>query len=104
MTTRALERLRKKITIDNLWLYIVKVLIDHGPARAYDVKKLIREKFGFKPATITVYTVIYRMTSEGLLEKVYADGDTLYKPSEKGIEAFNEALKTIETILDKLKS
>ncbi len=104
MSTRALERLWRKLTTENLWLYVTRVLLDHGPMRAYDVRKHIIRRFGFKPTTITVYTVVYRMAREGLLEKIVVDGDTLYRVSEKGARAFNEALELLDRVLESLRS
>jgi len=89
---RAVERLRRKITIENLWLYVINILLEK-PTYAYDVKKRIVEKFGFQPATITVYTVMYKMTREGLLEK---DENGTYRVTEQGKRAYEEGLKILE--------
>ncbi|MDT7865340.1 MAG: PadR family transcriptional regulator [Desulfurococcales archaeon] len=95
-STKALARLKKKLTIENLWMYIVRILEKHGPLKAYEIKKKLAEEYGIKPATITVYIVVYKMRREKLLETVEVGGETLYKPSEKGVAALKEA----KTILD----
>jgi len=98
LPVRALERLVRKLTVENLWLYIINILLEK-PTYAYDVRRRIVEKFGFKPATITVYTVIYRMEREGLLEK--AENGS-YKVTSLGRQAYEEGLRTIEEVLRKL--
>lgn len=98
MQARALERLRRKLTVENLWLYIVNVLLE-GPTYPYDVRRRIRDKFGFTPSTITVYTVIYRMEREGLLEK---GKDGSYRVTGAGLEAYREALEYMRRLLSLL--
>ncbi|MCD6301414.1 MAG: PadR family transcriptional regulator [Staphylothermus sp.] len=101
---KALVRLRRKLTIENLWIYIMKILIVHKEIRAYDARKLLRTMFGINAPSITIYGVIYRMTREGLLEKVTRNNETLYRPTSKGLEAYHEGIKLLENILQKLKN
>jgi DNA-binding PadR family transcriptional regulator len=61
----ALDRLEKKLTKENLWIYILKLLKDRE-LYAYELKDKIRARFGFEPAMITVYVVLYKMEREGL--------------------------------------
>ncbi len=89
--TKALARLRRKITVENLWMYIVRILEKYGPMKAYEIKKKLVEEYGIKPATITVYIVVYKMRRENLLETVEVGGETLYRPTEKGLKALREA-------------
>ena len=102
--TKALRRLRRKLTLENLWLYIIKALMaSKAPLRAYDVKVMLRKMFNIKPATVTVYTVIYRMVNEGLLEGLRVNGETKYRVTDKGVKAFNEALEFLRNILNVLE-
>lgn len=101
---RALLRLQRKLTIENLWLYVVKVLLDEKrPMRAYDIKVKIRERFGIDPPAVTVYTVIYRMGLDGLLTRERGEDGSKYKPTERGIEAFHTAIVFLEELVAKLK-
>lgn len=101
--SKAYERLVKKLTIEILWIYVAKVIMSSGPLKAYEVKKKIAEKFNMKPQTMTTYTVIYRMTKEGLLTPTRINGDTVYSLTDKGKEEFIEAVKFLESILNTLK-
>jgi len=90
----AYERLVKKLTKENLWLYIISVLRSQ-PMYGYAIKKAISEKFNFTPSTITVYAVIYRMVREGLLEKFSSGGTSYYKVTDKGVKVFEKAREFI---------
>ena len=64
----AYKRLLSKITKENLWLYILKMLMER-PRYAYEISKKIKETFGFSTAMVTVYVVLYKMLKEGLIQK-----------------------------------
>lgn len=96
----AYERLWEKITRENLWLYVMRLLMDR-PMYAYEIREKIAEEFGFEPATITVYVVLYGMEREGLLvsTKESSAGSKVarryYRPTEKGIETFRRGLELL---------
>lgn len=101
---KALKRLKRKLTVENLWLYVINSILRRGqPVRAYTVRKMIREYHGLNVQTITVYMVVYRLAAEGLLEKITRDGETLYYVSEKGKNAYMAALDFIRETLEKLQ-
>jgi len=94
--SKALKRLKDKLTKENLWIYIVKELA-REPTYAYKVKVLLREKYNINVATVTVYTVLYRMEREGLITRIKGD-DKVYKVTEKGLEQLNKALTFLKNI------
>ncbi|MEM0284762.1 MAG: PadR family transcriptional regulator [Sulfolobales archaeon] len=100
---RAYERLVRKLTVEVLWLYVAKVLLTSKPLKAYEVKKKITETFGIKPHTMTTYTVIYRMSKEGLIRPLKLDGDVVYELTEAGKREFEEALNFIDKVLNSLR-
>ncbi|MCS7108663.1 MAG: PadR family transcriptional regulator [Sulfolobales archaeon] len=102
--SKAYERLQRKITIENLWLYIIKVLKDSSELRAYDIKKELSHRFNVKPATITVYAVIYKMVKEGLIEPVKNSEGLRYRVTEKGIKTFEQGIKYINEIIGMLST
>jgi DNA-binding PadR family transcriptional regulator len=93
----AYERLVRKLTKENLWLYVISVLRS-GPMYGYAIKKAISDKFKFNPSTITVYAVIYRMVGEGLLEKFSSGGTSYYRVTDKGIKVFEKARDFIKNM------
>jgi DNA-binding PadR family transcriptional regulator len=67
--TKAYQRLEKNFTIDLLWIWVLKLLRE-GPKYAYELRQEIQNKFGFSPATVTNYTILYLLEREGVVEKV----------------------------------
>jgi DNA-binding PadR family transcriptional regulator len=65
----AFERLVRKLTQENLWLYIL-TLLRQGPVYGYEIRRLIEERFGFKPGEVTSYVVLYRLEKAGLIHVV----------------------------------
>ncbi|MEM0453233.1 MAG: PadR family transcriptional regulator [Sulfolobales archaeon] len=102
--SKAYERLIRKITIENLWLYIIKILKDCNELRAYDIKKELSRRFNVKPATITVYAVIYKMVKEGLIESVKTSDGLRYRVTEKGMRTFEQGIKYINEIIRMLST
>ncbi|MFH0897543.1 MAG: PadR family transcriptional regulator [Candidatus Bathyarchaeota archaeon] len=100
----AYKRLVSKITKENLWLYILKMLMDR-PMYAYEMSKGLEERFGFSTATITVYVVLYKMHLEGLIkmgEKRAAQGRPTrkyYEITTEGQESFLNGKTFLEGIV-----
>ncbi len=82
-------------------MYIIKVLLDSGPLKAYDIRRRLVETYGLKPATVTVYSVIYRMTREGLLRKT-SEPETRYEVTSKGAKCLGEAVELLKELVEKL--
>lgn len=100
----ALRRLQNKITKENLWIYILN-LLKNGPLYAYEVREKIKKKFGFEPATITVYMVLYKLEKEGLVikEKSNEGPRKYYSLTEKGIKALEEGINLLRRTLNLLE-
>ncbi len=97
---KPLRRLKRKLTVETLWLYVLAALSAHGPTYAYNVKKLIQEMFGFKPSTATLYTVIYRLERGGYLKNVGGE----YSVTPKGAQLLREGLEFLESTTSTLRS
>ncbi len=94
-------RLKRKLTVENLWMYVLAVLCD-GPTYAYDIRKRIVREFGFKPSTITLYSVVYRLKREGLIREI-DDGVKVYEVTDDGVKSLKDAVKFIEDSTSKIK-
>ncbi len=107
--TAPMERLREKLTKEVLWLYILSLLKER-PMYAYELKSKIREKFGFEPATVSSYVVLYKLEKEGYVTSRWQESETgkpsrkYYELTEKGRKLLEEGIKFIEDTLEKLKS
>lgn len=101
--TAAYRRLVRKLTVENLWLYILS-LLKGGPLYGYEIMRKIEEKFGFKPGRVTCYIVLYKLQSEGLIASTDSKADsggpqrkyyTLTKKGEKAFETAKDFLKRL---------
>ena len=63
--TKAYKRLTKKLTKENLWIYVLR-LLQERPMYGYEIRQKIDTKFGFAPARVSCYVVLYKMKREKL--------------------------------------
>ncbi|MFW9974242.1 MAG: PadR family transcriptional regulator [Candidatus Thorarchaeota archaeon] len=102
---KAMTRLVNKLTKEMLWMYILR-LLQERPHYGYEIKELITKRFGFSPATVSGYAIIYRLTKDGLIEEQRKDDSPrkYYSITEKGSKAMSEAKaflgKTVDMVFD----
>ncbi len=102
---KAMNRLVNKLTKEMLWMYILR-LLQERPHYGYEIKQLIQDRFGFSPATVSGYAIIYRLIKDGLIEELTGDSPRKYYAiTEKGSVAMSEAkqfiTKTVDLVFDK---
>lgn len=111
--TKAVNRLADKLTKANLWMYILRLLEDE-PLYGYEIKSKIQNKFGFQPAIVSGYVILYKMKKDGLVQEEWKTSNEEGKPNRKyynltdtGKEAMAQARKYMELLLtsvfDKVK-
>lgn len=104
----ALNRLKEKLTKENLWLYIL-FLLEKRPLYAYEISTRIKTSFGFEPAMITVYVVLYKMELEGLVSSATEKRPPsnvvrrYYSPTELGMKALKEGKDILRRTLEQLE-
>ncbi len=98
----AVEHLRNSITKQNLWLYILSSLRG-GPASPSELEREVESNFGFSPAKITFYTVLYKLRKEGLVGKTTESFRSKYGITERGARALEEAIGALENTSERLK-
>jgi PadR family transcriptional regulator len=86
----ALSHLRASLTKENLWLYILSVLAS-CPASPAQIKRKVAAAYGFAPASITFYTVVYRLRKEGLVRRTSEEYRSMYELTDTGAEALQAA-------------
>ncbi len=101
-----LDRLREKMTRENLWLYIFALLLE-GPKYPYEMADLIEKRFGWRPARVTAYIVMNRLRAEGYLRAVRVRGENgkarnYFELTEKGRKTFSEAERLLRLIYREL--
>ena len=102
----AYRRLIRKLTVENLWLYVLS-LLKKEPLYGYEVSRKIEENFGFKPGRVTCYIVLYKLQSEGLItsKKLREDGETqrkYYVLTKKGEKALEDAKEFLRRLSERL--
>ncbi len=103
--TKAINRLAVKLTKANLWMYILRLLEDE-PLYGYEIKQKIQDKFGFQPAIVSGYVILYKMKRDGLVQVEYRTTNENGKPNRKyysitdiGRRAMNRAKLYLEQLL-----
>jgi len=105
----AYERLVRKMTKENLWLYILSLLREK-PRYAYELRGEIERKFNFKPGQVTSYLVFYALEREGYIVARGREPSSrgprrkYYTITAAGRELFEKAEAFIESTKKKLFS
>ncbi len=99
--SKPMVRLKRSLTTDNLWLYILSTLKE-GDTYAYALKTQIEKRFGWKPGLITSYIVFYKLESEGLIKSQYKGRRKYYEITKKGRDTLTQGKRMIEGLSRKL--
>lgn len=106
--TGPMERLKDKLTKEVLWIYIL-TLLKKRPMYAYELKEKIRERFGFEPATVSSYVVLYKLEKDGYVTAEWQENETgkpsrkYYRLTEDGRKLLDEGLKFLRNTIEKLE-
>jgi DNA-binding PadR family transcriptional regulator len=95
---RILKKMHERI-IKNFMDIIIMTELQNGALSGYDVISYIHNKFNLLVSSGTVYSLLYSLERNGLVEGVWEERKRVYKLTEKGE-------KTIDTLLsasDKIK-
>ena len=95
---RILKKMHERI-IKNFMDIIIMTELRNAPLSGYDVISYIHNKFNLLISSGTIYSLLYSLERNCLVEGVWDERKRIYKLTEKG-------QKTIETILnasDKIK-
>ena len=105
-----LNRLKHKLTKEVMWLYIL-TLLEKRPMYGYELKNEIKKHFGWAPATVTSYVVLYKLEAEDYVRTETKDVDNngkntrkYYIITDKGKDLLAEGRGFLREILDKLES
>jgi len=96
---KILKKMHERI-IKSFMDIIILTELRNGPMSGYDVISFIHNKFRLLVSSGTVYSLLYSLERNGLIEGTWNERKRVYKLAEKG-------RKTIDTILsanDKIKN
>jgi DNA-binding PadR family transcriptional regulator len=94
--SRIIKKMHERV-IKNFMDTIIMTELQNGSISGYDVISFIHNKFGFLASSGTVYSLLYSLERNGLVEGVWIERKRVYKLTEKGA-------KTITTILNSQES
>ncbi len=95
---RIIKKMHERV-IKSFMDTIIMAELQNGPISGYDVISYIHNKFGFLVSSGTVYSLLYSLERNNLVEGAWIERKRVYKLTEKGAQ-------TIQTILnsqDKIK-
>lgn len=108
MGSKAISRFIRKVTIENLWIYVL-TLLKEGPLYGYEIRDKIFERFRFKPGKITCYVVLYKLEREGLIssrevsEKSKGAPRKYYDITEKGLKELKIAKRLLQDLISTIQ-
>jgi len=99
---KAYRRLVDKLTKENLWLFIIRLLREK-PMYGYEIVYNVKNYFKISVATVTIYVVLYKMVKEGLLKCKVHNGIKYYEVTDKGEEEYKRGLEFLSKIITTLQ-
>jgi DNA-binding PadR family transcriptional regulator len=77
---------------------IIMAELRNGPISGYDVISFIHNKFGFLASSGTVYSLLYSLERNDLVEGIWIERKRVYKLTEKGASTIGTILNSQEKI------
>jgi DNA-binding PadR family transcriptional regulator len=96
---RILRKMQERL-IKNFMDVIIMTELRNGPLSGYDVISYINDKFNLLISSGTIYSLLYSLERNGLVEGVWRERKRTYKLTEKG----EETITTILSAQEKIKS
>lgn len=95
---KPIERLKRKVLKENMWVFILS-LLKNKPSYRYEIKDLIKEKFGFVSGNVTAYKVLFFLEAGKYVESFEKNNKKYYNITNLG----KKELKLAEKFLDDVK-
>ncbi len=100
-----LKRLKRKLTKEIMWLYLLK-LLSEKPRYGYELKKEIQHRFNFNPAIVTSYAILYTLELKGYVTTVWKSAKKrprkYYVITKKGRKLLLDGKKHLKVIVKKI--
>ncbi len=92
------ERLKRKVLTDNLWFYILKLLIKQ-PRYGFEIRAEIAKRFGLFVGNVTAYKVLYDLESQGYAKAEKQFYKRRYMITPKGRVELKRANKFLRSLV-----
>jgi len=97
--SREIVRLKRKLGIELLWIYLLSML-KKKPSHAYVLRKQIEEKFGFLPGNVSVYVVLYKLKKHGFVRAKHEGNRAVYSITSNGKTLLKEAKRELQNTIE----
>jgi len=94
---RIIKKMHERV-IKSFMDTIIMAELKKGPISGYDVISYIHNKFGFLVSSGTVYSLLYSLERNGLVEGVWIKRKRVYRLSEKGTSTIQAILNAQDKI------
>ncbi len=92
-----LKKMHERV-IKNFMDIIIMTELQNGPLSGYDVISYIHNKFNLLVSSGTVYSLLYSLERNGLVEGVWDERKRVYKLTEKGEKTIEVLLNTSDKV------
>jgi len=92
------DRLRKKVQKENLWFFLL-LLLSAKARYGYELRGLVKSRFGFWSGNVTAYRVLYSLEAAGMVKSTAIERRRYYEITEKGRGQVEEAKRFLEELL-----
>lgn len=98
---KPIDRLKEKVQKENLWIFILS-LLKKKERYGYEIRDLVRKRFGFLSGNVTAYKILYLLEKGGYVSSK-KEGKRYYKITSDGREQLKKSKMFFESILRSLK-
>jgi len=92
-----LKKMHERI-IKNFMDIIIMTELRNGPLSGYDVISYIHNKFNLLVSSGTVYSLLYSLERNGLVEGIWDERKRVYKLTEKGEKTIDTLINTSDKV------
>ena len=87
---KPVERLKKKVQKENLWLFILN-LLQKKAYYGFEIREAIKKKFGFWVGNVTSYKVLYLLEKGRYVSSFIKGNKKYYRITNKGKKELSNA-------------
>ena len=95
---RFVDRLKRKVQKENLWLFIL-VLLSQKERYGFELRDLINNRFGFWSGNVTAYRVLYGLEKAKLVRAEMKERRRYYRITDQGRAEMEAARAYLEWLL-----
>ena len=92
-----IERLKKKVLIENLWIFILR-LLKSKDYYGFEIRNKIKKEFGFLIGNVTAYKVFYLLEKDGYVTSFTKGNIKYYRITNKGKKELDQASKFLKSL------